>query len=56
MVRVDLSGIWNPADGLKDFNVWDIWASVKITGPAYVKGSEKKNEIYWDQVMLVKPE
>ena len=53
--RCDLSGLWSPADGLQDFNLWELWVSIKITGPAYVNDSTRKNEIYWDQVMLVKP-
>jgi len=35
-------------------NVWEVRGSLKFTSPAYVKGASKKNEIYWDQVMLVK--
>lgn len=54
--RCDLSGYWIPNDGMPDLNIWDIYVSVKITGPAYVNGSTKSNEIYWDQVMLVKPD
>ena len=30
------------------------WVSAKFTGPAYVPGSTKENNIYWDQVVLVR--
>ena len=53
--RCDLAAFYRPDDGMETLNDWDIWVSAKFTGPAYVKGSTKKNEIYWDQVMLVKP-
>lgn len=53
--RCDLAAFYRPDDGMETLNDWDIWVSAKFTGPAYVKGSNKKNEIYWDQVMLVKP-
>ena len=52
-VRCDLSNFHRVADGVENANVWDIWVSAKFTGPAYVPGSKKKNEVYWDQVMLV---
>lgn len=52
--RCDLSNYYRVADGIRDANVWDIWVSAKFTGPAYVPGSQKKNEVYWDQVMLVR--
>ncbi|MGI6356595.1 MAG: DUF4838 domain-containing protein [Lentisphaeria bacterium] len=31
----------------------EVWASIKITGPAYVEGSEKPNGIFIDRVILV---
>ncbi len=52
--RCDLSNFYQVADGVRDANVWEIWVSAKFTGPAYVPGSKKKNEVYWDQVMLVR--
>ena len=51
--RCDLSNFYRVADGVRNANVWDVWVSAKFTGPAYVPGSKKKNEVYWDQVMLV---
>jgi hypothetical protein len=37
-------------------NVWEIWVSLKFTGPAYAEGSKLPDRIWWDQVLLVKPE
>lgn len=51
---VNLRSVWTNADGLDGFNTWTIWASVKITGPAYVKGSKKKNAVWLDRVVLTK--
>lgn len=33
---------------------WDIWTSLKLTGPAYVKGSAKPNAVSIDRIVLVK--
>ena len=50
-----LGDLYQRDDGLpEDTNVWEIWVSFKVTGPRYVKGSTKKDELYMDQVMLVK--
>ena len=51
--RCNLANFHRVADGIENANFWSVWVSVKVTGPLYVKGSKKKNEIYWDQVMLV---
>lgn len=51
--RCNLSNFYRVADGVEKANLWTVWVSAKFTGPAYVQGSKKKNEIYWDQVMLV---
>ena len=40
---------------LPDGNKWEVWVSVKYTGPAYVKDSTSPNQIFWDQVVLVRP-
>ncbi len=37
-------------------NDWDIYVSLKFTGPAYVKGSVRENAVWMDRVMLVKPQ
>lgn len=52
--RCDISWCHRGDDGMPGLNDWEIWVSAKFTGPAYVKDSTSKNEIYWDQVMLVK--
>lgn len=37
-------------------NDYEIYVSVKLEGPSYVKGSEKTDAVYVDRVLLVKPE
>lgn len=54
--KCSLSHLCLPPGGKEGANVWEIWVSLKFTGPGYVKGSTKENEIYWDQTMLVRPE
>lgn len=44
------SGIEGP-----DFNHYDVWFSVRITGPAYVKDSKSQNTVYLDMVVLTPP-
>jgi hypothetical protein len=36
-------------------NQWDAYISLKMTGPAYIKGSTEANRIWLDRVLLVKP-
>lgn len=55
LMRADISTVYENADGLPDKNKWEAWVSVKYTGPAYVPGSTKPNQIFWDQVVLVRP-
>lgn len=38
-----------------DANVWDAYISLKLSGPAYVKGSTAPNAVRMDRVLLVKP-
>lgn len=52
--RCDISWCHQGDDGMPGLNEWEVWVSAKFTGPSFVKGSTKKNEIFWDQVMLVK--
>ncbi|MBQ7178941.1 MAG: DUF4838 domain-containing protein, partial [Victivallales bacterium] len=52
--QVNLRSVWTNADGLPGYNTWTVWASIKITGPAYVQGSTQKNAICLDRVVLVK--
>jgi hypothetical protein len=54
-IQFDLSQAYQLADGISDNNVWDVWFSAKFTGPDWVKGSTKKNAVYLDQVVLVRP-
>ena len=51
-----LESVWQPDDGMPGLNTWEIWVSLKFTGPAYVEGSKQPDRIWWDQVLLVKPE
>jgi hypothetical protein len=55
LMKADISSAYGNADGLADFNKWEVWVSAKYTGPAYVAGSTKPNQIFWDQVVLVRP-
>jgi hypothetical protein len=54
-MRADISGVYGNPDGLPDYNKWEVWISVKYTGPAYVPDSTQPNQIFWDQVVLVRP-
>ena len=36
-------------------NGWDAWISLKLQGPAYLKGSTKANGAWMDRVLLVRP-
>jgi len=60
-LRITLDGFYTVADGIKpgskgDPNLYDIYLSLKITGPAYVPGSTKKNAILVDRVILIRPD
>ena len=37
-------------------NQWNVWISLKLQGPPYVKGSTKPNGAWMDRVLLVRPE
>ena len=52
--RANLRSVWVSDDGLEDINKWEVWVSVKITGPAYVKGSTKQNDVLLERIVLVK--
>jgi hypothetical protein len=44
------------ADGMKNNpNEWDVYISVKATGPLYVPGSTKENALWCDRIILAKP-
>ena len=53
-MQCDLSEFYRSADGMKDANLVTAWVRIKITGPAYVRGSKKPNGLFWDQVILVR--
>ena len=47
--------LYKLTDGDPRDNTWDeVWFSAKFTGPAYVKGSTKKNAIWVDMAVLVR--
>ena len=52
-----LESVWQADDGMEVLNLndWEIWVSLKFTGPAYVEKSKLENCIYWDQTLLVRP-
>jgi len=52
-----LMGVYVPADGVKDDpNLYDVWVSVKVAGPAYVKESMQENIISVDKIVLCRPQ
>lgn len=56
-LRIDITGAYRIPAGIEDadFNVYDIWFSLKFTGPSYVKNSQKKDAVSIDYVVLSKP-
>jgi hypothetical protein len=55
-LQFDLSQAYQLANGIANNNIWNVWFSVKFTGPEWVKGSKKKNAVYLDRVVLVRPD
>lgn len=53
-VQMDLSDVFTPPDGTNAINIYDVWFSAKIAGPAYFPNSKKKNGIHIDQVILIR--
>ena len=51
-MRVWVDRVYDPVS--KD-NKWDVYVSLKATGPAYVPGSTETNAVWLDRVLLVKP-
>jgi hypothetical protein len=47
--------LYVPDSADPDANVWDAYISLKVNGPAYVKGSTAPNGVWMDRVLLVKP-
>ena len=52
LLSVDLDRVYDPAE--RDHQR-DIWVSLKITGPAYVKDSKQPNAVFLDRVLVIKP-
>lgn len=50
-MRVSIKDIWESTNPDQEY---DLYISCKLTGPAYVKGSQKENAAYVDRVILVK--
>ncbi len=53
LLSVPLDRVYNPAEQNHER---DIWVSLKITGPAYVKDSKQPNAVFLDRVIVAKPE
>ena len=53
-VNVDRLFVPNAED--PQINVWDAHISLKVTGPAYIRGSTKPNGAWMDRVLLVRPQ
>ena len=51
LLSVDLDRVYDPAAQDHDR---DIWVSLKVTGPAYVKASKQPNSVSMDRVMVIK--
>ncbi len=47
-------GLYDPKGTAED-NTWEVWFSVKFTGPAYVPGSTQKDAVWIDRLVFVKP-
>lgn len=54
LLNANLRGVWTNADGIDGFNLWNVWISVRISGPAYVEGSQQKNQVMLDRIILIK--
>lgn len=60
LLSFSLEEAYQLADGVQEDdpnhpNLWDVYISLKLTGPFYVEGSTKTNAIWVDRVTLVKP-
>lgn len=51
LLSVDLDRVYNPTE---QDHERDIWVSLKVTGPAYVRGSKRPNAVSIDRVILTK--
>ena len=55
MLSFDISHAYILADGNKEINTRDVWFNAKYEGPAYVKGSKKKNALCVELVVVTPP-
>ena len=53
---VNLDRLFVPGAEDPAVNDWDAYISLKLRGPAYVKGSKKPNGSWMDRVLLVRPQ
>ena len=51
-LQQNLGHLFRP--GKPEENTWHVYASLKFTGPAYVKGSKKQNGFFMDRILLVR--
>lgn len=54
-IGMELKDFYTLADGTAiNPNKYDVWVSMKMQGPAYVKGSTRENGVFMDRAVLVK--
>ena len=53
-LQQDLSNMYNAKD--PGGNRYEVYVSLKFTGPAYVKGSRSQNGFWLDRILLVRPQ
>ena len=51
---VNVDRVFDPAARTAKANEWDAYISLKLQGPAYVKGSKDTNGAWMDRVLLVR--
>jgi len=51
--EIPIGRAYNPESG---DNQWDCYVSMRVTGPAYIKGSTGTNSAWLDRILLVKPQ
>ena len=52
---VSVERVYDPDATGPGANMWDAYISIKVDGPAFVKGSTATNGVWMDRVLLVKP-
>lgn len=53
---VNVDRLFVPGSEDPFLNEWNAYISLKVQGPAYVKGSKKANGVWMDRVLLAKPQ